>query len=255
MTDIRQVLETAFDGEPPLQLDLAAVRRAGRRRVALRRAATSVAALAAVTAVCVPAMVGSSGTTGVAVGSATLSTDPRPPVDTPPRSTAPVAPPPDVLKPPKPPKVPTAQRAAELTALLASSGALPDVPAEGLPDNPAGAWEFFVSQGGYKAVTALTGDRKGQVVMALNAQAFTCSIGDRTHTSCTMRQVADRPVLEVDYQYLEGRARTVMVQASDETVFSVTAVNSDHMANTTGPEAPLTFAELAKVATVPGVTF
>ncbi|QTR01183.1 hypothetical protein J7S33_16980, partial [Saccharothrix algeriensis] len=66
MTDIRQVLETAFDDEPPSNLDKSAIVRAGRRRLGARRATTAGAVLAAVTAVGVPVVLAAGGGASVA---------------------------------------------------------------------------------------------------------------------------------------------------------------------------------------------
>ncbi|CCH35443.1 hypothetical protein ABZ816_12640 [Actinosynnema sp. NPDC047251] len=252
MTDIRQTLETAFDDEPPLTLDVAAIREAGRRRVAVRRSLTTVAALAAVTAVCVPAMLGSSGSSGSS-GDVRVGGQPSSAVVT----TSPSAGPGSSSRvtPPAPPKPATAARAAELTELLATSGVLPDVPAAGVPGNPGGAWEFAVSQGGYKAVTALTGERKGQVLVTLYAQDFGCGGGNVEHVTCEMRWFDGVAVVVVDFRNGPTHAVTASTRAVDGTVFSVTAVNTDDRAESTGPDAPLTVGELAKVATLPGVSF
>ncbi|MBB5954577.1 hypothetical protein FHS29_001147 [Saccharothrix tamanrassetensis] len=272
MTDIKQTLETAFDDEPPLTIDTATIVRAARREVGVRRSATAIAALATVAAVCVPAMLGSSGGGGAQVASAQVASPPSGTVATLPPSgadpaaptTAPLPPgatsapgtdePPGAYVEPKPPKPVDAAHAAELTGLLAKAGVPEDFPAEGVPGNPMGAWEFVVSQGEYKAVGLLL-DPPGQVVLTLSGRPFGCRAAKAQHTTCELRRFRDTEVAVVDFKYEQGHALTVHARTSDGGLVSVTAVNSDHRGDHTGPTAPLTYEQLAKIATLPGLSF
>ncbi|MEU4806701.1 hypothetical protein [Actinosynnema sp. NPDC023587] len=257
MTDIRQTLEAAFDDEPPLSLDLAAIRRTGRRRVAVRRSLTTVAALATVTAVCVPAVLGSSGggqaggppPRAVVTGPAVVLSPSNPPTAG--SWTWSASP-----SPSTPPRPPSAGRAAELTAMLAKSDVLPNVPVAGVPGNPGGPWEFVVVPNGYRAVAAPT-DRPGrQVLVTLEVRGFGCPEPVPADTQCVVRMTANGGALVVlDYRHERTRVLTVSAQASDGTLFSASAVDSDHRADGTGPGARLGYEELAKIATLPGVSF
>jgi hypothetical protein len=69
MSDIKQTLAGAFDDEPPMTIDRAAIVKAGRRRVAFRRGYTTAAVLAAVAVVSGPIALGWGGSGVDAAGS------------------------------------------------------------------------------------------------------------------------------------------------------------------------------------------
>ncbi|WP_309109757.1 hypothetical protein [Saccharothrix sp.] len=267
MTDIKQTLETAFDGEPPLTLDVPKIVKAGKRRVTVRRAATGVAVLATVTAVCVPAMLGSSGgSSGGSTGSVevaasppstTLTTTTAPPASStanvPPQDTVTTKPGAEVpsMPRPEPPRPVTEERARQLTALLASSGAIPaDAQAKPIPRDPLPPWEFQASGNEYRVVTDVTTPAgKGMVLIYLSPGAApTCDPGcevvrqpDGREVFVSTSEFNGIRLLLVDVAIPGGRVHVQVSNSSDKTVGN--------------GERPLTAEQAVKLAAIPGLTF
>lgn len=260
MSDIKQALETAFDGEPPLALDMPKIMKAGRRRVAVRRAATGVAVLATVTAVCVPAMLGSSGGGGsVEVGASTASvtlTTTAPPTSSPanePRQTHTTKPGADVpsMPLPQPPRPVTEERASQLTALLAASGALPEGARVGpIAGDPMTPWTFAASGTQYKSVTDVTtAAGKGMVLIYLMpGDAPKCEPG------CEVVRQPDGREAFVSASEHNGIRLTLVDVAIPGGRVHVQVSNSSDKAVGNG-DAPLTAEQAVKLATIPGLTF
>ncbi|MEU7526258.1 hypothetical protein AB0A74_11020 [Saccharothrix sp. NPDC042600] len=261
MSDIKQALETAFDGEPPLTLDVPKIMKAGRRRVAVRRAATGVAVLATVTAVCVPAMLGSSGGGGsVEVGASSAS----PPLTTaaPPSSPANESSPTETVKPgttgspptmprAEPPRPVTDERAGQLTALLAASGVLPEgARVDPIAGDPMTPWTFAASGNQYKSVTDVTTSAgRGMVLIYLMPGDLPkCSPGCRVY-----RQPDEREVF-VSTSEWNGIKLTLADVAIPGGWVHVQVSNSSDKAVGDGGQ-PLTEDQAVKLAAIPGLTF
>ncbi|XVV03586.1 hypothetical protein ACQPW3_40805 [Actinosynnema sp. CA-248983] len=264
MTDIKQTLETAFDGEPPLTLDVPKIMKAGKRRVTVRRAATGVAVLATVTAVCVPAMLGSSGGRGsveVAASppSTTLTTTAAPPTSSaanePPQHTVTTKPGatgvPESAAQPEPPRPVTDERARQLTALLAASGALPEGAQVGpIAGDPMTPWTFAASGNQYKSVTDVTtAAGKGMVLIYLIPGAEPkCEPGcevvrqpDGREVFVSTSEWNGIKLLLVDVAVPGGRVHVQVSNSSDKTVGN--------------GNRPLTDEQAVKLAAIPGLTF
>lgn len=274
MTDIRQTLSTAFDDEPPLTIDKAAILRKGRRRATFRRGYTGAAVLATVTAVAVPALLwsGAGGGSGgdrlqVAAGGPSTSepaqtTTSAPAVTT---TSAPQTtfttepgtsglPQSGVLMPP-PPKPVTAQRAGELGALLAASGAIPaDAQVKPVPADSMDPWSFRISNSNaylsFTDVTTATG--RGTVLLHLYPADARCEAIDPT---CQERQYGGRTVLVSSQEYNGITLITVRTATPDGAVMSAQTSNSSDKATSNGTPPPLTWEQLAKIVTVPGLVF
>ncbi|RKT51560.1 hypothetical protein [Saccharothrix australiensis] len=257
MTDIKHVLATALADEPPSRLDAAAIVRAGRRRVALRRSATAAAVLVAVAAASLPLALGARGP-GVDAGtpppSDIVTTAPSTSSAPPPSARRPPTGPPDVTLPP-PAKPLSERRAAELTAVLAHSGALPPVPAKGGRGATDLPWEFFIGWNEYRAAAELTGDRKGTVLIRMSDRRLTCVPVNPSYSTCEWRIVGGVRVAVQTFHYEQSRSIVVTGATADGGTVSVTAVNEDGHGRRTGADTPLTVEEAAKIATAPGLTF
>ncbi|WP_433266355.1 hypothetical protein ACQPZF_40640 [Actinosynnema sp. CS-041913] len=260
MTDIKQTLENAFDDEPPLNLDTNVIMRAARRKVQIRRSASAVAAFATVAAVCVPALVGSSGQGGgVQVASPPLSTvatvpssGSTPPATTPPSTSQSNVRP--TFDGPVPTGPITAEHAAELDGLLVKAGVPQAYPAVGVPGNPKGAWEFASTNWSeYKADAELIGPPRGTVSIRLAIQPFGCGIGKWEHIECEVRQFEGKTVMVVEFDDGTTQKLGVGMKTPDGGLFIAEAANT--ASGTTGGAVPLTYEQLAKIATLPGVTF
>ncbi len=279
MTDIKQSLATAFEDEPPLGIDKAAIVRDGRRKAVLRRGYTGAALLATVAAVAVPALLwsGAGGGSGGAqlpvagerssTTASTLTTPSTPPVDT--GSSVPETgssrnPGSGVVTVPipPPPKPATAQRAAELTAVIAGSGAIPAeargtaVPRSAIDPSLMDPWTFYVvDTSGYVSTTDVTTPAgRGSVLLHLHTfrESTRCDPGD---SKCQVRQYAGRAVT-VSSQEHDGMIRiTVSAATPDGAVISAQASNTSDNVTPNGPAPPLTWEQLAKIVTVPGLVF
>lgn len=287
MTDIKQALAAAFDDEPPLTIDRAAILRTGRRKAAFRRGYTVITMLATATVVCVPAMLGSGGgggdgntqvggsaparsTTPTGVGASTTASPPAvtgtpqtgsssPDVVTnepsPPTRTS--------FSAPEPPKPPTSRRATDLTALLASSGAIPaDAQSRQYPGHPAGPWEFGVVEGGYEAVADVTtGAGRGRVTVDLGGgEAPKCGPAfTNPKSTCEERLFEGRPIVVTVLTSDDAQPVTfisVRARRADGTVVEANSMNGDaQKSGITGANPPLSVEQLAKIATLPGLTF
>ena len=275
MTDIKQTLSTAFDDEPPLTIDKAVIVRNGRRKAIFRRGYTAAAVLATAAAVAVPALLwsgaGGGGSGGgdlrVAAGQSSTTSPPATTTTAPgtttstPETTFTTKPGSSVVlssvEPPKPPKPVTPERARELGALLAASGAIPaDAQVKAVPQDPMDPWTFRISDtNAYLSFTdATTPAGRGSVLLHLHPyrEGAQCDPGD---TKCQMRQYAGRTV-KVSTQEYEGIILvTVSTATPDGAVMSAQASNSSHMAGPNGAAPPLTWEQLAKIVTVPGLVF
>ncbi|GAA0227049.1 hypothetical protein GCM10010492_26650 [Saccharothrix mutabilis subsp. mutabilis] len=259
MSDIKQALETAFDGEPPLTLDVPKIMKAGKRRVAVRRAVTGVAVLVTVTAVCVPAMLGSSGGGGsVEVGASsaspplTTAAPPSSPADEP-RVTHTTKPGADVpsMPLPQPPRPVTDERAEQLTALLAASGALPEGAQVGpIAGDPMTPWTFAASGTQYKSVTDVTtAAGRGMVLIYLMpGNPPKCEPGCRV-----FRQPDEREVFVSTSEWNGIRLTLVDVAIPGGRVHVQVSNSSDKAVGDGGQ--PLTEDQAVKLATIPGLTF
>ncbi|MFT7835038.1 hypothetical protein Q5530_02675 [Saccharothrix sp. BKS2] len=288
MTDIKQALAAAFDDEPPLTIDRAAILRTGRRRAAFRRGYIAVTVLATAAVVCVPAVLGSGGGGGSAqVGGVPPSGAPLPtapstsvtasapaattvtgaPVSTGPSTTWVTSSPgfatSTSVTAPAPPVSPTARRASELTQLLASSGAIPaGARFQPYPGYPTGPWEFAVDEGGYEAVADVTtAAGRGRVMVSLGGgEAPKCDPAFNTPRSTCENRVVEghsivvRVTTSNDVQPVTFVA--VCTSKSDGTLVEATAMNGDPgKTGITGANPPLNAEQLAKIATLPGLTF
>jgi len=230
VTDIRQVLETAFDDEPPSNLDKSAIVRAGRRRLGARRATTAGAVLAAVTAVGVPVVLAAGGGASVAPVASQPATAEPAPVGSSAR------------------RPPTIQRAAELSALLANSGALPEMQVH--------RWSFGTREEGYLVRAELGGGPAGELNVRLADEPFECGAAPADdRVDCETRQYRGVPV--VVRQSGDGASRSFKVSArtADGGVLSAEVVTGGAVDGRPAPPQPLTYEQVAKLATVPGVTF
>ncbi|NUT95626.1 MAG: hypothetical protein HOY78_26715 [Saccharothrix sp.] len=257
MTDIKNTLETAFDGEPPLTLDLPGIMKTGKRRVTVRRVAAGVAVLATATVVCVPAMLGSSGGSGsaqVAASQPSVSlTTTAPPPSTTPMPTETTKPGatggPQTMPQPQPPRPVTEERAAQLTALLA--GSLPaGAQVAPIPGDPMTPWTFAASGNQYKSVTEVTtAAGRGMVLVYLMP-------GDepKCEPGCETVQLADGRLAFVSSSNFEDRTLLLVDVAIPGGRVHVQVHNSSDKATSNGT-APLTAEEAVKVAAIPGLTF
>ncbi|MFI9811145.1 hypothetical protein [Saccharothrix variisporea] len=255
MTDIKQTLETAFDGEPPLTLDLPGIMKTGKRRVTVRRVAAGVAVLATATVVCVPAMLGSSGgggsvqvasqptvslTTTASPSTTSMATETTKPGTTGGPQTMPV---------PQPPRPVTDERAAQLTALLA--GSLPaGARVAPIPGDPMTPWTFAASGNQYKSVTEVTTEAgRGMVLVYLvpgdepkcEPGCETVRLPDGRTAFVSRSSFEERTLLLVDVAIPGGRVHVQVHNSSDKA--------------TSNGNAPLTAEEAVKVAAIPGLTF
>ncbi|MCE6995735.1 hypothetical protein LZG04_13115 [Saccharothrix sp. S26] len=271
MTDIKQSLATAFEDEPPLGIDKAAIVREGRRKAVRRRGYTGAAVLATVAAVAVPALLwsGAGGGSGgprvpLAVeGSSTTA----PPVDTgtsvpETRSSGNSGSTVVTVPIPPPPKPVAAQRAAELTAVLAASGAIPAdargaaVPRSAIDPTLMDPWTFYaVDTTGYASTTDVTTPAgRGSVSLHLHTfrETTRCDPGD---TRCQVRQYAGRAVTVSTRESGGITEVTVSTATPDGAVFTAQASNTNDNVNPNGPVPPLDWEQLAKIVTVPGLVF
>ncbi|MEJ2857954.1 MULTISPECIES: hypothetical protein [unclassified Saccharothrix] len=259
MTDIKQTLESAFDGEPPLTIDLPKIMKTGKRRVTVRRVATGVAVLATVTVVCVPAMLGSSGSGGsveVAASQPTVSltTTAPPTTTTTPQVTETTKPGTSGIIPhsgamPQPPRPVTDERAAQLTALLA--GALPaGAKVAPIPGDPMTPWTFAASGNEYKSVTEVTtAAGRGMVLVYLMPGAE-----PKCEPGCETVQLPDGRLVFLSRSEFDGRTLLLVDVAIPGGRVHVQVHNSSDKATSNG-NAPLTAEEAVKVAAIPGLTF
>ncbi|GAA1315055.1 hypothetical protein [Saccharothrix xinjiangensis] len=289
MTDIKQALAAAFDDEPPLTIDRAAILRTGRRKAAFRRGYTAITVLATATVVCVPAVLGSGGGGGdgnAQVGGAaparstTPTTASAPPVTSAP-ATGSSSPNPATgssspnsatggpsttrmsIIVPAPPEPPTSGRAIELTALLASSGAIPaDAQSQRYADYPTGPWEFGVVEGGYEtAVDVTTAAGRGRVMVGLGGGgAPKCRPeSGNPRSTCEERLFEGHPIVVTVSMSNDTQPVTfvaVHARKADGTLVEATAMNGNiQKTGITGVNLPLTVEQLAKIATLPGLTF
>lgn len=275
MTDIKQTLATAFDDEPPLNIDRAAILKDGRRKTAFRRGYTAAAVLATVTAVAVPALLwsGAGGGSGggdlqVASGqpstTAPLLTTTAPPVPTTttitsmlesPYTTRPGSP--SSMNMPQPPKPVTPERAAELGTLLAGSGTIPpDAQGAPIPQDPMDPWTFRISDNNaYLSVTDVTtAAGRGMLLLHLRPGKGTekCEAAD---TSCQELEYGGKTVAVSTQQHEGVTLVTVRTATPDGAVMSAQVSNSSDKGTPNGTTPPLTWEQLAKIATHPGFTF
>ncbi|GGP80979.1 hypothetical protein [Saccharothrix coeruleofusca] len=278
MSDIKEILGTAFGDEPPLRVDREAIVKSGRRRLAVRSAATGMAVFAAVAAVTVPVLLGGRGG-GIGIGGAPSSS--APPLtsttaggpsttlgSTPPSthySSAPASADPSgglevsaTSKPadpnkPRPPKPVTAERAAALTSLVTSSGVLPQGQYTPIP---AGQLEMRPTPDGYQLaadVTTATGSGQLRLSLRMERQVGCADSSSIPGLQCWERQVDGKRIIVEDHQLGGDRRLAVTYQHADGTLFQASA--TDHtQAGPAGP-MPLTWEQLAKIATLPGVAF
>lgn len=275
MTDIKQTLSTAFDDEPPFTVDKAAILKNGRRGVTMRRGYTAAAVLATVTAVAVPAVlwsgVGAGGGSGgdrlqVAAGQSSTSSpalttsEPAPSTTTsepqttfttkPGSSNAPTS-----LEQPKPPKPVTPARAGELGALLAASGAIPaGAQGKAVPQDPMAPWTFRISDANaYLSLTDVTtATGRGAVLLHLYPGNAACEVGD---TTCRQEEYGGKTVAVSSQEYNGITLVTVRTATPDGAVMSAQTSNSSDKGTSNGTPPPLTWEQLAKIATQPGFTF
>lgn len=274
MTDIKQTLATAFEDEPPLGIDKAAILRTGRRRAIFRRGYTGAVVLATVAAVAVPALLWSGAGGGSGGGrlqvaaeqssttAPTSTTTPSAPADTGtsvPETTYTTKPgstsaPGSVLQAP-PPKPLTARRAAELGAVIAGSGAIPaDATGRTVPQDPMDPWTFRVSNpNAYLSLTDVTTPAgRGSVLLHLHPGSAQCDPAD---TTCQVRQYGGRTVTVSSQEYNGITLVTVRTATPDGAVMSAQTSNSSDKATPNGTPPPLTWEQLAKLVTVPGLVF
>jgi hypothetical protein len=282
MTDIKQTLSTAFDDEPPLTVDKAAILRKGRRKATFRRGYTGAAVLATVAAVAVPALLwsGAGGGSGgdrlqVAAGgsstsaptltttsepAATATSEPESTVTTRPESTVTTEPgssglPQSGVIMPPPPKPVTSQRAGELGALLAASGAIPaDAQVKPVPADSMDPWSFRISDSNaYLSLTDVTtATGRGTVLLHLYPADARCDANDPT---CQERQYGGKTVTVSSQEYNGITLLTVRTATPDGAVMSAQASSSSDKATSNGTPPPLTWEQLAKIVTVPGLVF
>jgi hypothetical protein len=276
MTDIKQTLATAFDDEPPLTIDKAAILKNGRRKSAFRRGYTAAAVVATVTAVAVPALLwsgagGGSGGGQLQVAAGQSSTTAPSLTTTAPSSTAPstgTSTPettyttkpgstgvPSSLEQPKPPKPVTPERAAELGALLAASGTIPaDAQGTTIPQDSMDPWTFRISNANaYLSLTDVTTPAgRGAVLLHLYPGNAAC---EATDTSCQQLQYGGKSVAVSSQEYNGITLVTVRTATPDGAVMSAQTSNSSDKGTRNGASPPLTWEQLAKIATHPGFTF
>lgn len=273
MTDIKQTLATAFDDEPPLAIDKAVILKKGRRRATFRRGYTAAAVLATVTAVAVPALLwpgagaggggdglqAAAGQPSTSAPTLTTSAAPASTTTSEPESTVTTKPgspdAPASLEQPKPPKPVTPQRAAELGALLAASGAIPaGAQGKAVPQDPMDPWTFRISNANaYLSLTDVTtAAGRGAVLLHLYPGNAGCESGD---ASCRQEQYGGRTVAVSSQEYNGITLVTVRTATPDGAVMSAQTSNSSDKGTSNGTPPPLTWEQLAKIATQPGFTF
>ncbi|MFE9744537.1 hypothetical protein ACFYOT_06505 [Saccharothrix saharensis] len=273
MTDIKQTLSTAFDDEPPLRIDKAAILRSGRRKATFRRGYTGAAVLATVAAVAVPALLwsgaggGSGGDRLGAAGQAsttgpTLTTTSAPAVTTTsaPASTITTEPgssgfPQSGVMLPPPPKPVTPERAGELGALIAAAEVFPTVvQVKPVPQDPMDPWTFRISNtNAYLSLTDVTtATGRGSVLLHLYPGDARCEAAD---TTCQERQYGGRTVSVSTQEHNGITLLTVRTATPDGAVMSAQTSNSSDKATSNGTPPPLTWEQLAKIVTVPGLVF
>ncbi|MEV8441564.1 hypothetical protein AB0425_29635 [Actinosynnema sp. NPDC051121] len=271
MTDIKQSLATAFEDEPPLGIDKAAIVRAGRRKAVRRRGYAGAAVLATVAAVAVPALLwsgagGGSGGARLPMGGEPSSTT-APPADTgtstpETRSSGNSGSSVVSVPIPPPPKPATAQRAVELTAVIAASGAIPAearsaaVPWSAIDPTLMEPWTFYAADTtGYVSTTDVTTPAgRGSVVLHMHTfrESTRCDPGE---SDCEVRQYAGRAVTVSSRAY-DGIVEVVVSTATpDGAVVSAEASNTSDHVTPNGAAPPLTWEQLAKIVTVPGLVF
>jgi hypothetical protein len=272
MTDIKQTLSTAFEDEPPLGIDKATILKDGRRKATFRRGYTAAAVLATVTAVAVPALLWSGaggGSGGQLQAAAGQSATPAPPLTTeaPVTSTSASTPEttfttkpgssnaPSSFGPPKPPKPVTPGRAAELGALLAASGTIPaDARGQVIPQDPMDPWTFRISNANaylsFTDVTTAAG--RGAVLLHLYPGDAACEAHD---TTCRQETYGGRTVAVSSQEHNGITLVTVRTATPDGAVMSAQTSNSSDKGTSNGTPPPLTWEQLAKIATHPGFTF
>ncbi|WP_367134319.1 hypothetical protein [Saccharothrix sp. HUAS TT1] len=270
MTDIKRSLAAAFEDEPPLTIDKAAILRDGRRKATFRRGYAAVAVLATVTAVAVPAVLwsGAGGGSGgvqaategasttappLTTGSAPVTTTGQPAVSSTTRPGS--SNPPSSFEMPKPPKPVTPERASQLGALLAASGAIPaDARAEAVPQDPMDPWTFRISNSNaylsFMNVTTSVG--RGSLLLHLYPGDARCDVLD---TTCQEVPHDGRTVAVSTQEHDGVTLITVRTATPDGAVMSAQTSNSSDKATGNGTPPPLTPEQLTKIATSPGFTF
>lgn len=250
MTDIKQTLATAFDNEPPMSTDKPAIIRAGKRRALGRNVSIGMAVVAAVgVMVTVPITINSGGGGPGAVQVAEPNESSRTPIS---------PPDPTFLPPQSPPKPVTAERAAELTVLLAASGVIPkDAPVAQIPGESAGPLQIRHLDGmGYKMYGQVTTSRgRGGLMIWLDMdQNRKRSCDGSSATRCEERQVDDRRLVMEDRDEIMGGLRTVYAWLPDGSVLLVQSSGSVPGESSPGT-APFDMDELVNIATQPWLTF
>ncbi|MFJ6670759.1 hypothetical protein ACIQMJ_06580 [Actinosynnema sp. NPDC091369] len=273
MTDIKQTLSTAFDDEPPLGIDKAAILRSGRRKATFRRGCTGAAVLATVAAVAVPALLwsGAGGGSGgdrlqVAAGQSsatgptlTTTSAPAPTTTSAPETWFTTKPgssgvPGSAVVPP-PPRPVTPERAGELGALIAAAEAFPTVvQVKPVPQDPMDPWTFRISNSNaYLSLTDVTTEvGRGSVLLHLYPGNARCEAAD---TTCQERQFGGRSVSVSTQEHNGITLLTVRTATPDGAVMSAQTSNSSDKATSNGTPPPLTWEQLAKIVTVPGLVF
>ncbi|WP_033436502.1 hypothetical protein [Saccharothrix sp. NRRL B-16314] len=276
MTDMKQTLATAFDDEPPLSIDRAAILKVGRRKATFRRGYTGAAVLATVAAVAVPALLwsGAGGGSGgadlqVAAGQSSATTVPSEPTltteavpattESAPATTETTKPgssnAPSSMAQPQPPKPVTPERAAELGVLLAGSGAIPaDAQGTPVPQSPMDPWTFRISNANaYLSLTDVTTPvGRGSVLLHLYPGEAACEAAD---TSCQSLEYGGKAVAVSTQEHNGITLVTVRTATPDGAVMSAQTSNSSDKATSNGTAPPLTWEQLAKIATHPGFAF
>ncbi|KOX35031.1 hypothetical protein ADK67_00325 [Saccharothrix sp. NRRL B-16348] len=261
MSDIKEVLATAFVDEPPLAIDKPALIKAGKRGITTRYAFVGLAAVAAAVVVIVPAVtMPGGGGGGPDVGRVSVT----------PPSVAYRIPSSDV-KVPTPDLGPaTAEHAAKLTELLRTSGAIPGdfTPVPPPATWTAGNWEFEADGSDYQARAEMFGTRGSvQVWMRLSRYAYKGCEESSFPTSgaetCEQRTTDDGREYKVESAPdFPGVPFSVILKLPDGNTLMASSTGIEDRSN--GPytrmpgavgEQPLTMDELVKLATVPGLVF
>ncbi|MEU4738953.1 hypothetical protein AB0G02_00635 [Actinosynnema sp. NPDC023658] len=261
MSDIKEVLATAFADEPPMVVDKLALIKAGRRGVTTRYALVGLAAVAAAAVVVVPIVTMPGGGGGGGPDAAQVSTTPSP---------ARVVTPSDPIGLPPSPYPATAEHAAELTGILRGSGAIPGdfTPVPRPPGSTADNWEFEPSDSAYQAGAEMFGARGSvQVWMRLSRYAYKgceeSSFPTSSTATCEQRTTDDGREYKVESAPdFPGVPFAVTVKLPDGNTVMASSNGIEDRSNgpyTRSPGAvgdqPLTMDELVKLATVPGLTF
>jgi hypothetical protein len=259
MTDIKQTLATAFDDEPPLTIDKTAILKKGRRKSTFRRGYTAAAVLATVTAVAVPALLWSGAGGGSGGGQLQVAAEQSSTTAPPPETTETAKPgSTDVqasLEQPKPPKPVTPQRAQELSELLAASGTIPaGAQGKAVPQDPMDPWTFRISNANaYLSLTDVTtAAGRGAVMLDLHPGSAKCEASDAT---CKEVDYGGKTVAVSTQEHNGITLVTVRTATLDGAVMVAQTSNSSDKATSNGTPPPLTWEQLAKIATHPGFTF